>query len=121
VVFYDRIGSSEAAWQLSMLRRAGHTVELRDILAHAWTRDELLRFLGEVPVSAWFDRTHLRVRSHEVVPSNLSYGEALALLRSDPSLLPRPLLEVGTRRGVGFLPETIDRWIGLGPVGPGAR
>ena len=118
VVFYDRPGGSGTSGQLALLRRAGHDVEVRNTLTHPWTRDELLLFLGEVPVPDWIDRTSPRVRSGEVNPSNLSYGEALSLLLADPGLLRRPLLEVGTRREVGFLVVVIDRWIGLDPAPP---
>jgi nitrogenase-associated protein len=123
VVFYEKPGSPGSERQKDLLRRAGHEVEVRDLLRHPWTRAELLAFLGALPVSEWIDRTSPRVKSGEVVPARLSPGEALTLLLDDPGLLRRPLLEVGTRREVGFLAAVIDQWIGLDSLapGPGAR
>jgi nitrogenase-associated protein len=118
VVFYEKPGCAGNARQKEILLRAGHTLEVRDLLSHPWSAEELSRFLMDVPVAEWFHRTAPRVKSGEVVPEALTAEQALPLLLADPVLIRRPLLQVGERREVGFILSVVDRWIGAEPLEP---
>ena len=118
VIFFEKPGCAGNARQKELLLKAGHTLELHDLLAHPWTAEALMEFLEELPVADWFNRTSPRVKSGEVKPDALSPRDALPLLLSDPLLIRRPLMQVGKRREVGFLAAVVDRWIGLEPVEP---
>jgi hypothetical protein len=50
----------------------------------------------------WFNRSAPAVKSGEVVPEELDEPTALALMRDNPLLIRRPLLQVGDERRVGF-------------------
>jgi nitrogenase-associated protein len=118
VIFFEKPGCSGNARQRELLLKAGHTLDVRDLLSWPWSGDSLMEFLGELPVGDWFNRTSPRVKSGEVKPDVLSPRDALALLLADPSLIRRPLMQVGRRREVGFLAAVVDGWIGLEPLEP---
>lgn len=113
VTFYEKPGCGGNARQQALLRAAGHTLEVRDLLAEPWTAESLLAFLAPLPVAEWFNRAAPRVKGGEVVPESLPREEALALLLADHLLIRRPLLQVGGERRVGFDPGAIAAWIGL--------
>lgn len=118
VAFFEKPGCAGNAQQKEVLRAAGHELRVKDLLTHPWTEEELLKFLGEMPVAAWFNRSAPRIKSGEVVPERLDRRAAVALLLSEPLLIRRPLLQVGEERMVGFDPARLDAWIGLrGPDG----
>jgi hypothetical protein len=49
----------------------------------------------------------------EIVPEELDQTTALGLLRHNPLLIRRPLLQVGDEKRVGFDAKAINDWIGL--------
>lgn len=114
VIFYEKPGCGGNARQKALLARAGHTLEVRNLLAALWTTDALRAFFGALPVAEWFNLSSPRVKSGEVVPQALDAAAALQLMLEDPLLIRRPLLEVAGERRVGFDAAAIERWIGLG-------
>ncbi len=100
--FYEKPGCAGNARQRRLLEKAGHRLEVRDLLSEAWTLERLEQVLAGLPVPAWFNRSAPAVKRGEVVPEELSRKTALALLMADPLLLRRPLIEVGERIWVGF-------------------
>ena len=120
VIFYEKPGCPANAKQKKQLEAAGHSLEVRDLTAEAWTPVRLAPFFGERPVEDWFNRTHPDVRSGKVDRNSLSAPEALALLAADPELIRRPLLQVGEDRAFGFDPVSLGAWIGLTPLGEGS-
>lgn len=113
VVFYEKPGCANNTRQKAWLAAAGHDIESRNLLTHAWTRDELLRFFGPRPVAEWFNRAAPRVNSGEVKPDALDAAAALSLMLNDPLLIRRPLIEADGRREVGFDLALIAGWLGL--------
>jgi hypothetical protein len=71
VVFYEKPGCGGNAKQKAWLESAGHTLDVRSLLAWPWTADSLLAFLAPLPVAEWFNRAAPRVKSGEVVPEQL--------------------------------------------------
>lgn len=113
VIFYEKPGCGGNARQQALLRAAGHTLAVQDLLAEPWTEESLLEFLAPLPVADWFNRASPRVKGGEVQPESLSREEALDLLLADHLLIRRPLLQVGEEKRVGFDPSAIAAWIGL--------
>lgn len=120
VHFWEKPGCAGNARQKEILRRAGHSLVVHDLLNHPWTAEELGLFLAELPVPEWFNRMSPRVKSGEVDPDALSPGEAMPLLLADPVLIRRPLMASGGRREVGFVLNVVAEWVGLEPIEPGA-
>lgn len=114
VHFYEKPGCANNARQKQMLREAGHELIVHDLLATPWRAGELRLFFGDRPVAEWFNRAAPRIKAGEIVPESLDAEEAIASMLADPLLIRRPLIRVGERREVGFHPETIRTWIGLG-------
>jgi nitrogenase-associated protein len=111
VVFYEKPGCGGNAKQKAWLESAGHTLDVRSLLAWPWTADSLLAFLAPLPVAEWFNRAAPRVKSGEVVPEQLDRDTALALLLAEPLLIRRPLMEADGRKLVGFEPNAVAAWL----------
>ncbi|MDP3287550.1 MAG: ArsC/Spx/MgsR family protein [Methyloversatilis sp.] len=113
IVFYEKPGCGGNAKQKQWLLDAGHTLDVRSLLAEPWAADTLLAWLSPLPVADWFNRAAPCVKSGEIVPEEVDRDTALALLLAEPLLIRRPLLQVGDERRVGFDPAVVDAWIGL--------
>ncbi|HEX6734175.1 MAG TPA: ArsC/Spx/MgsR family protein [Azonexus sp.] len=116
ITFYEKPGCKGNLRQKTLLAAAGHTVQARNLKTEPWTADRLLQFLGQLPVSEWFNRSAPAIKCGEIVPENLGFEHALRLLLQNPLLIRRPLLEVGEERRVGFDVAAIDAWLGLNGV-----
>lgn len=109
IVFYEKPGCGGNARQKASLLALDHTLEVRDLLSHPWTREALLPFLDPLPVADWFNLAAPRVKCGEIVPAALDRDTALALLLAEPLLIRRPLLEAGGLRMVGFAADALER------------
>lgn len=118
IVFYEKPGCINNTKQKALLSAAGHQVEARNLLTAPWTPELLRSYFGSRPVPEWFNGSAPRIKSGEVVPSQLDEATALALMVADPLLIRRPLIQVGDACQVGFDRDTIDAWIGLSPTAP---
>jgi len=116
VTFYEKPGCKGNLRQKTLLAAAGHTVQAKSLKAEAWTADRLLKFLGKLPVTEWFNRAAPDIKSGEIVPEALGFEDALHLLLGNPLLIRRPLIEVGDERMVGFDTAEVDAWLGLNGV-----
>ena len=114
VDFYEKPGCINNTRQKQLLAAAGHRVEAHNLLTEPWTAQRLRGFFGELAVTEWFNRSAPRIKSGEVVPEGCTAEQALALMVDDPLLIRRPLMAVGEERRVGFDPQAVEAWIGLG-------
>ncbi|MEB3120371.1 MAG: ArsC/Spx/MgsR family protein [Snowella sp.] len=113
VIFYEKPGCVNNTKQKALLIAAGHTVKAFNLLIEPWTMETLRPFFGNLPVAEWFNYTAPRIKSGEVIPSELDEQTALNLMLNDPLLIRRPLMQVGIRQEVGFNHDKIADWIGL--------
>jgi nitrogenase-associated protein len=113
ITFFEKTGCAGNARQKKLLADSGHEVLARDLRHKAWTNLALLEFLIGLPVAQWFNASAPAIKSGEIVPGELDEPTALALLRENPLLIRRPLLQVGDERKVGFDATAIHAWIGL--------
>ncbi|MDD3764683.1 MAG: hypothetical protein PHP86_15435 [Nevskiales bacterium] len=118
VVFYEKPGCAGNARQRALLRKAGHDVEVRDLLRWPWTAERLMAFLQPLPTAQWFNRASPRIKSGEIDPDAVDRPWALSLLLADPLLIRRPLMECEGRHCVGFDAAAVDAWIGLSADAP---
>jgi nitrogenase-associated protein len=116
ITFFEKKGCSGNARQKALLIASGHQVQARDLRDSRWTNAGLLGFLCGLPVAQWFNRNAPAIKSGEIVPEDLDEPTALALLRDNPLLIRRPLMQVGDERRVGFDAPSVNAWIGLREV-----
>ena len=121
VIFYEKPGCKNNTKQKALLQAAGHTVEAHNLLNVAWTIETLRPFFGELPVAEWFNYTAPRIKSGEIIPTQLDVETALNLMIDDPLLIRRPLMQVGDRREFGFDRDKIAAWIGLEAADPSGQ
>lgn len=113
VTFYEKPGCGNNSKQKMLLAQAGHTVWAKSLLTEPWTRERLLQFFGNNPVTEWFNRAAPKIKSGEITPENIDAETAIAMMLAEPLLIRRPLIEVEGRREIGFDTELIDTWLGL--------
>lgn len=113
MVFYEKPGCRNNTLQKKMLKAAGHELEVRDLLTHSWSRQELFLFLGGLPLAQWFNRSAPAITSGDVDPDDMGADEALSAMVADPLLIRRPLMQVGDERKAGFDIGDVHRWVGL--------
>lgn len=115
VVFYEKPGCINNTRQKALLQAAGHDIEAHNLLTEDWTDDRLRPFFGLRSVAEWFNGSAPEVKAGIVNPAELDPSTALALMRQNPLLIRRPLIQVGDRQEAGFNQTLIDEWIGLQP------
>lgn len=114
IVFYEKPGCAGNARQRAWLEQAGHVVDARDLLQHAWTRDGLLEFLAALPVADWFNLAAPALKSGLLDPAAIDAETALGLLLSEPLLIRRPLMRRPDGATlVGFDAARVAAWIGI--------
>ncbi|HSV30299.1 MAG TPA: ArsC/Spx/MgsR family protein [Candidatus Omnitrophota bacterium] len=113
VIFYEKPGCAGNARQKAVLMASGHRLEVRDLLSQPWTPETLAGFFAGLAVPEWFNRSHPRIKSGEIVPEAFTAEEALALMCREPLLIRRPLMQAADRRVAGFDDAQVDAWIGL--------
>jgi nitrogenase-associated protein len=113
VIFYEKPGCVNNTKQKALLEAAGHTVKAHNLLTENWTVETLRPFFGDLTVAEWFNYTAPRIKSGEIIPTELDEQTALNLMLNDPLLIRRPLIQVGVRQKVGFNHNKIADWIGL--------
>ena len=113
VIFYERPGCVNNARQKALLWASGHEVEAHDILNTPWTPASLRPFFSDRPIAEWFNKTAPQVKLGEIVPENLDETAALELMIEDPTLICRPLIQVGDTYQIGFNRPKVNAWIGL--------
>ena len=121
IIFYEKPGCKGNSRQKEILLASGHDLDVRDLLTTPWTADELSLFFGERPVADWFNITNPRVKSGELVPSEITAEDALAMMVEEPLLIVRPLMQVGQRRMAGFDVQQVHNWVGLALDSVGER
>ncbi len=115
IVFYEKPLCATNARQRRLLEAAAHTVVARSVLSEPWTAERLREFFACLPVPQWFNPAAPRVKSGALEPAALKPDDALALLLSEPLLIRRPLMEIGTARIAGFDERRLRDLIGLEP------
>jgi len=110
IVFYSKPGCLTNQRQQVLLRRLGHSVTVRNLLAEPWSPERLYEFLKSRPVSEWFNPAAPAIKLGAVDPDAVDAAAALRLLVADPVLIRRPLLETDQDRYAGFdTPEMQER------------
>lgn len=115
VIFYEKPGCINNTRQKVLLEEAGHEVVAKNLLTEDWTPAKLLPFFKGWPVSEWFNAAAPRVKSGEIVPTDLDAKQALELMIAEPLLIRRPLMQVGEAYRMGFDMTQVGKWIGLQP------
>ena len=113
ITFYEKPGCGGNAKQKALLLSAGHTLDVKNLLAEEWTKESLLAFLAPLPVPHWFIRAAPMVKEGTVDPDGIDADSAIALMLDHPLLVRRPLMESAGVRHVGFVLEEVEAWVGL--------
>jgi nitrogenase-associated protein len=116
ITFYEKPGCSGNRRQKEWLLLSGHTLEVFDLIDHAWTKDELSPFLAGKPVKECFNPAAPEIRDARLDPSGISCEEAIDLMVRNPLLIKRPLMVIDGRHLQGFDTALLRTIISLEPV-----
>jgi nitrogenase-associated protein len=115
VVFYEKPFCAANAKQKQILRSSGCTLIERNLLEHGLETDELRSFMGDKKVVDWFNPAAPAIKNGELIPSELDEVSAMELLMSNPILIRRPLMMIGSEKLCGFdsikVAEVLDRYV----------
>lgn len=112
IQFYEKPGCINGEKQKSILIEAGNTLECVNILEHPWSREELAPFFIENDPVLIMNYTAPAIKKGEIVPENLLYAEAVALMIENPILIKRPLIRVDGMSIQGFMDERLTPYLG---------
>ena len=113
LIFYEKPGCVGNARQKAVLRSQAVEFEVRDLLVEFWCADRLRPFFGTTPVPDWFNLSAPAVKSGEIDIQVCSEYQALTMMREQPLLIRRPLMELGNVRQAGFGPGPVTQALGL--------
>lgn len=113
VLFYEKPGCASNARQKQILRQAGATLDVRNLLTEAWTAPRLRTFFGTRPVAEWFNPSAPAIKSGRIDPFAIDQDSALGAMLADPLLIRRPLIETGEFRCSGFDWPALAHSLGL--------
>ncbi|NTV02850.1 MAG: arsenate reductase family protein [Chlorobiaceae bacterium] len=116
IIFFEKTGCKNNRRQKEWLLFSGHTLEVVDLVAHAWSKEELRPFLEGKPVSECFNPSAPDVRDGRIDPSSCTFEAALELMVATPLLIRRPLMVVEGRHLQGFDTGLLKTLITLEPV-----
>ncbi|GAB1257747.1 hypothetical protein NBRC116494_22490 [Aurantivibrio plasticivorans] len=102
IIFYEKPGCITNSKQKSLLRKAGYSLKVENLLTHSWTVEELQSYMQGLSVGEWFNRAAPKVKSGRVNPDIMTADEALAALCDAPILIRRPLISFNGRKIAGF-------------------
>lgn len=108
IVFYEKPGCAGNRRQKQLLQAAGFELQVRDLLAEPWRREQLRAFFADRPVAEWFNPAAPAVKSGAVDPQALDAEQALELMLAQPLLIRRPLISSGSLRMAGFDAAALD-------------
>ena len=102
VVFYEKPFCAANAKQKQILRQSGCTLIERNLLEHGLDAESLRSFMGDKKVADWFNPAAPAIKNGEISPDTLDEVKAMELLMSNPILIRRPLMIIGTEKLCGF-------------------
>lgn len=115
VIFYEKPFCAANAKQKQILRNSGCTLIERNLLEHGLDVEDLRSFMENKAVAEWFNPAAPSIKNGLVLPDTLDEAEAMVLLMSDPILIRRPLMIIGTDKLCGFdakkVSEVLDRYV----------
>lgn len=112
IQFFEKPKCINGEKQKTILLEAGNDLECINILEHTWSREELAPFIaGKEPVLI-MNHTAPAIKKGEIVPANLQYNEAVALMIENPILIKRPLIRVDGMSIQGFTDERLTPYLG---------
>ena len=112
VIFYGKTGCVNNEKQKNVLKNAGHELDCIDILKHSWSREELLRFLGEKLPAETMNFTAPDIKKGKISPADLEPDKALELMLQSPILIKRPLIIVEGLHLQGFTDARLLPYLG---------
>lgn len=117
ITFYEKPGCGGNARQKAALAGLGHMLDVKNLLAAQWDKEELRGYFGAKPVEEWFNYTAPAVKNGSIEPSKMSEEGALEAMMADPLLIKRPLMRIGERKISGFDPKEIETVFGFSVEG----
>ena len=99
--------------QKELLKAAGHTLLVYDLLHFNFTAPTLRTFFEDKPVVEWFNPTAPAITSGAIDPAIITEDNALSAMLADRLLIKRPLIQAGSERFCGFSTERIAATVGL--------
>lgn len=108
ITFFEKTGCVNNTKQKQILSLSGYEVEAINLITYEWTKEELLEFFKDEPVTGWFNKNAPAITSGELDPATFTGETVIDALLSEHILIKRPLLKIGEERLIGFDIDAIN-------------
>ena len=112
IQFFEKPGCINGEKQKRILIDAGNILDCVNILEHPWSREELTPFVAGKEPSLIMNHTAPAIKKGAIVPADLEYDEAIALMIENPILIKRPLIRVDGLSIQWFTDERLVPYLG---------
>ena len=102
IIFYEKPGCVNNTKQKKRLIDFGFNVISTDLLKTNFSKEQLLNFFGEKSVKDCINPNAPIVKNHELDLEKTSEEDLLTLMISNPILIKRPLIAIGSNKFCGF-------------------
>jgi len=102
VIFYEKPGCVNNTKQKKRLVDFGFNVISTNLLKTNFSRNQLLDFFGKKSIKDCINPNAPIVKNKELDIENTSEDEILSLMLSNPILIKRPLIAIGSNKFCGF-------------------
>ena len=112
IQFFEKPQCINGEKQKRILTEAGHDLECINILTHLWSAEELSPFIKGKEPKDFMNHTAPAVKKGEIVPEELDYETAVAMMVAEPILIKRPLIRVDEMSIQGFTDTRLKPYLG---------
>ena len=102
IIFYEKVGCVNNTKQKKRLKDFGFNVISTDLLKTNFSKKQLLNFFENKSIKECINPNAPLIKNNEIDLENTSDEDLLNLMISNPILIKRPLITIGTSKFCGF-------------------
>lgn len=97
IIFYEKTGCINNRKIKQILMRAGHELDVRNLLTESWSAATLSPYLDSRGAQYWVNSNHPDVKANRLCLPLEQPEQLIDMLCADPLLIRRPLIQVENR------------------------
>jgi len=109
IVFYEKTGCSGNQRQKQVLTTSGLSYQTKSLLDTSWTKETLTPFFQGLNKNAMINQFAPKIKNNELNIEDFTKDELIELMCTEPILIKRPLMQIGSHYLCGFDIEQINK------------
>ncbi|HFU76519.1 MAG TPA: arsenate reductase family protein [Arcobacter sp.] len=111
MIFYEKTGCTGNKKQKELLIKNGIDFETRSLLDTKWNKKTLESFFEGLELHEIINQFAPKIKHNEIDLTTISKDKMIELMISEPILIKRPLIEIGTYKICGFDIDKINNYL----------